>query len=79
MSSIVHHEDGGSVYSSIRDDGAVLHWCDKCRKAWLSQEKPQEALTHAEKQVVNTSTPVLMKFYYQRVQEAARGKITATE
>jgi hypothetical protein len=36
----LHHEDGGTVYSSIRNDGRMLHWCDKCKTAWVSKETP---------------------------------------
>lgn len=40
-SSIVHREDGGLVYSSIQNDGTILHWCDKCGRIWVSREKPE--------------------------------------
>ena len=40
-SSTVHKEDGGLVYSSIRNDGKMIHWCDKCNRLWVSVEKPE--------------------------------------
>jgi len=50
MSTIIHHEDGGAVYSSIRDDGKMLHWCDKCKRLWISQETPEDRLSSAERE-----------------------------
>jgi hypothetical protein len=40
-SNTVHKEDGGLVYSSIRNDGTMIHWCDKCERIWVSVEKPE--------------------------------------
>lgn len=40
-SSTVHKEDGGLVYSSIKNDGTMIHWCDKCNRMWVSVEKPE--------------------------------------
>ncbi len=40
-SSIIHHEDGGPVYSSIRNDGTIIHWCDECGSIWISKEQPE--------------------------------------
>ena len=40
-SNTVHKEDGGLVYSSIRNDGTMIHWCDKCNQIWVSVEKPE--------------------------------------
>ena len=38
FSSMVNREDRGLVYSSIQNDGTVIHWCDKCEKIWISKE-----------------------------------------
>jgi hypothetical protein len=44
-SSTVHKEDGGLVYSSIRNDGKMIHWCDKCNRMWVSTEKPESEIS----------------------------------
>lgn len=44
-SSTVHREDGGLVYSSIRNDGTMIHWCDKCNRMWVSAEKPEREVS----------------------------------
>ena len=40
-SNTVHKEDGGLVYSSIRNDGTMIHWCEKCERIWVSVETPE--------------------------------------
>ena len=47
-SSTVHKEDGGLVYSSIRNDGTMIHWCDKCNRIWVSVEKPESEVSKRE-------------------------------
>jgi len=47
-SSTVHKEDGGLVYSSIRNDGTMIHWCDKCNRMWVSAEKPESEVSKRE-------------------------------
>lgn len=44
-SNTVHKEDGGLVYSSIRNDGTMIHWCDKCNQMWVSAEKPESEVS----------------------------------
>lgn len=41
---MVHREDRGWVYSSIQNDGTVIHWCDKCEKIWISKETPESKI-----------------------------------
>jgi len=45
LSSFTHYEDGGTVHSSIRKDGRIIHWCDKCDGLWVSDEKPESELS----------------------------------
>ena len=47
-SSTVHKEDNGLVYSSIRNDGRMIHWCDKCNRIWVSVEKPESEVSKRE-------------------------------
>jgi hypothetical protein len=39
-SKAIHSEDNGVVYSSIRNDGIMIHWCTKCKRVWISKEEP---------------------------------------
>lgn len=48
FSSMIHREDGGSVYSSIRNDGTIIHWCDKCNTVWISKESPEAQITQVK-------------------------------
>jgi hypothetical protein len=52
-SSIIHHEDGGSVYSSIRNDGTIIHWCDKCGAIWISKEQPEAKVAPTKRLEIN--------------------------
>lgn len=48
VSNMIHREDGGSVFSSIRNDGTIIHWCDKCNAVWISEEKPEAQITQVK-------------------------------
>jgi len=48
-SSIIHREDGGLVYSSIQNDGKIIHWCDKCGRIWISKELPEGEIPENER------------------------------
>jgi len=53
-SSMVHREDGGWVYSSIQNDGTIIHWCDKCERMWISKEQSESEVPKSifsEKQI----------------------------
>ena len=54
-STIIHHEDGGPVYSFIRDDGTIIHWCDKCGAIWVSKEQPEAEVAPTKRMEIKAS------------------------
>lgn len=73
----LHHEDGGTVYSSIRNDGRMLHWCDKCKATWVSKETPVDVEEKRAAREMKVQLDQLMLFSADvgtRVAEGDRSK-----
>lgn len=50
---IIHKEDGGLVYGSIKDNGTIIYFCDKCNKMWIGKYSTEnEAIKKDEKEAL---------------------------
>lgn len=62
---IIHHEDGGIISISIKDDGLTLYVCEKCDKIWIGKLKTkQEYLKEFNtqtKQIQNKKSQLLLE------------------
>ena len=68
MGDIIHHEDGGTVDISIRNDGKVAYECRLCGKQWLSKETPDNELSHQDLSIVKEAMSKLKMLRTRRTE-----------
>jgi SOS response regulatory protein OraA/RecX len=58
---MVHKEDNGLVFCSIRNDGMIIYWCEKCGKIWLSKAQPESEIPREEQENARAATELIRK------------------
>jgi DNA-directed RNA polymerase subunit RPC12/RpoP len=68
VSYIIHHEDGGTVDISIKNDGKVVYECSKCGKLWLGKVTPDHELSHKDRAIAQEAMSRLRALRAQRTE-----------
>jgi hypothetical protein len=68
VSYIIHHEDGGTVDISIKNDGKVVYECSKCGKLWLGKLTPDHELSPKDRAIAQEAMSRLRALRAQRTE-----------
>jgi hypothetical protein len=68
VSYIIHHEDKGIVYISIKNDGKVVYECQKCGKLWAGKLTPDHELSPKDRAIAQKAISRLRELRAQQTE-----------